>query len=1477
MSKKQKIQSPRSNRDDFSKSIWMLLGQRVGWLCSNPGCQRPTIGPRMGEPGSMNIGVAAHITAASPGFARYDPSLTSEQRKAYSNGIWLCQDHAHQIDHDENHFTVQLLNQWKLNAEARAFRQLTEGRGPAQVFSIPEEFLDDLHDALASLSLPKDEDLLSIRTRVGFAALRHIGAFEAEPRWPAHAVKLSLFTSYDDEEGFQVYNVDQLGPAIRAAQRLSVVAPPGTGKSTTLLQLARVVQSIGPVALFVPLSEWAETGSDLFTWIANRHAFAGIRPERLKFLAHHGELVWLLDGWNEVPDKARQKLIQELKGLLRDFPLLCIVMSTRRQALDVPISGPQINVAPLSQAQQAEIAKASNGQDGLRILERAQGTRGLRELISIPLYLTALLRISASGTLPQTKEELLRIFIQEHEKQPERAEVLDRVLGGNHPTYLKALAVSAHRESNTSISAASAQVAIGAVNDLLKTTYKVEVPPNPKMVLDGLVNTHVIQCEDDDAYSFQHQQLQEWYASLEVEQNIVQRADQSIKLSDRFAVECIDNRFWEEAILFACERLARKSEHGAAAVANLVCACLGIDPMLAAAIIDRSGAPVWVLVSSRVVTFAKLWHQANTIDRAVGFMIATGRHEFAEVVWPLIAGDASTIRVSALRAAGRFNLSVLGNLLDEEYKSLDEGARGTLLSEFAHNGGVDGMAMAEKLARTDVSAAVRSEVIASLLFRGAVRSAETLLHSSDETVWKLLAENGYFDAVEREDTKRRLEAYRSDFLKEKPPHVRLRYFADLADPSDQADYVRETLADPDFDFRSDGIGWVITEVAKKYPGAVASALKDRIVAGSSLPLSAAPYLDPLPTLDTGDVVDIVLSSSPSNPRTKYGAYLVGPRTIHELIERYLADRLKVLNAGKPVSETEYRHIREQADLIELTRLAPFAETLLGFQSEDDSRRVYALSDLIVRHKGNDPSVERLSNGLRNGMVRMMNGWAQSVLASTTVKKRDIAQLASAMSRYPDDSQVEPLSRMLDFDLRQLRRARDVLIDKPRDQSALQEARISHAWTFRDAFAAVGTVSAADKLKTYLRDPIFGESAAKGLQIIWYRKAPKRDSENFRTGLDLELASENRKLRQTSPDETSEYADAIFGVVEELTSTGDVKALKRAIIMASIGVRMPHGDRAAILARLVSATVPIGVKLSLLVSMVIGGIAVKANDLLGGLDQLFHEARQEPWLLGQDSDTVFRWLELFPFSDQPMALVDVLGHMPKSLRYPLWRLRDLLVSIVPISASSVELLRALGEKFPSLLRDYEWYLALLRFPTNEALRLILDISEGRLGAPSDLKAAGHRVPEMLRSKMQIDDLAPLVEVFSSMPEGPGKEFVASVLAEDTNDQTFLVLAADSTGRKAIERRFHYSIEDIAYQKTELSGEGYHFELTPRDARTVRRGLFALATSATTPDLARFAVRCLEEIDSTRDEYGEIETEPRHPDISSGVAWPFLQSA
>jgi hypothetical protein len=121
-----------AREDDFSAATKRILEERVGHVCSCPDCRAPTSGPRIEEDKSVKAGDAAHITAASPEGPRYDPSLTSAERRHYNNGIWLCVNHARIVDHDKSRYTVEELHGWKQDAEAAALKNLGKPQVPTE-------------------------------------------------------------------------------------------------------------------------------------------------------------------------------------------------------------------------------------------------------------------------------------------------------------------------------------------------------------------------------------------------------------------------------------------------------------------------------------------------------------------------------------------------------------------------------------------------------------------------------------------------------------------------------------------------------------------------------------------------------------------------------------------------------------------------------------------------------------------------------------------------------------------------------------------------------------------------------------------------------------------------------------------------------------------------------------------------------------------------------------------------------------------------------------------------------------------------------------------------------------------------------------------------------------------------------------------------------------------------------------------------
>ena len=262
----------------------------------------------------------------------------------------------------------------------------------------------------------------------------------------------------------------------------------------------------GPVPLFIPLGEWSDREGDFFDFLIRHNAFRGFVRGHFQQLAYHGRIALLLDGWNELDPAARTRATRDLKALQREFPLLPIVIGTRRYVL--PVTGPVVEIEPLSLDQQIELARALRGAEGEALLDQAWRTPGVRELVAIPLYLNALMSTVAGEAFPQTKEAVLAIFVAKHEAAPDKAEVLRRDVLGFHTDMLRGMSVEANRIGNPTLSDEHARRTISLVVKRLVAEDQLGVPIQPGTVLDALVDAHLlVRPPNSGVVSFQHQQI----------------------------------------------------------------------------------------------------------------------------------------------------------------------------------------------------------------------------------------------------------------------------------------------------------------------------------------------------------------------------------------------------------------------------------------------------------------------------------------------------------------------------------------------------------------------------------------------------------------------------------------------------------------------------------------------------------------------------------------------------------------------------------------------------------------------------------------------------------------------------------------------------------------------------------------------------------------------------------------------------------
>ena len=1458
-------------RDDFSARTIDQLAKRAGTVCSNPGCGRPTFGAAQSHDGFVNVGVASHITAAAPGGPRYDPNLTSEQRRHQSNGIWLCQTHGKAVDSDDGHFTVELLREWKRLAEGRSFSAIV---------------MDGAQGQTISPAGPEASEDASIVARLLLAAKNDLNAFKRIPGWPRHPIELGLKMTRGDSS--QAFHASALANAIVAFNEIVLIAAPGTGKTTTLLQVAEAILSRGnSVAVFIPLSEWSAQSDSLLASIARRHAFLGSGEDQLTQQARQGRLVLLLDGWNELDSASRQRARSEIQRLQREFPALGILISTRRQALDVPISGPVAEVEPLSENQQMEIARSLRGTQGEALLDHAWRTQGIRGLVSIPLYLTALLAHAEGERLPTSKEEVLRLFVTEHERDSDNAEVLRREMFGFHSELLKALAVEATRLGTTTLSDTHARAAIKREEGRLISERQINGLPQPTTLLDLLVSHHLLirSGGNSGGLSFQHQQFQEWYGSFEVEEVMRKAAagDNDSKLNLRLGP--LNTRAWEESVLFACERASRADESGSRAVGAAILETIGIDPMLAAEMIYRSAASVWEMVRDQVVEFAERWHESGTVDRAVQFMITTGKPDFASKIWPLIANENNQIYLAAFRAAHRFRPSVLGTDIEQRVALLPEKERAAIASQIAFESGIEGIETAAGIAIRDDSSKVKIAVIEALDFRRADRFTVGVLRSGSDEVWSAVAQHGYVVATDDAEIAERLVRERNRFIKsEIDPLRKLNAIIEAGRRGEGVgDAAAALIGSPDFPALDQHTGWAISEAYKVFPSEVKAALLGRLQAGLAIPTPAEDLLRTEDIeIDDGPVVAFTLDEDPPASIVPGSLGVLGSQTVGRLIDKLIAIKGSASNIGVPDGKATH----DLRDWIAATQPSSFVKAILKRAPTTVPSEIALLADLVSRHgKRQEGELLQLPSDLQADLTGAFIRWGEELLASSALDRSVLAEVAKAISRVSQPELGTVLGRMLAADLALWRDARQKMKSAFERREAVDmvvrsSAQMGYSPQYRRAFANTGGKEVVGLMKSYLPHlgfDGFGVDAAHVLRDLWEKEYNPPDPRRLVFGKDFSQVGARRAERAsaTGSPATSPYADAIFAVVDDLMKPGSSDEEHRhALQLAIVALRMPHGDRTPTLDSLLQLKQSLREQKALLSDLVLSGEIVRADIVLDGLRALVAELKTKRWFdFKQDWWEVESWLELLPFSDRPMSTLDGLDLIDPTWRQP-WRLRSVLSALSYAPSSEAEdVLKELPRRDTAFLNDHDWLGALeRRSPVTAARSLLGFISDGTLSTV-EVRDRWWLTRKLGRAILEDADFrADVYRQYDAASDGLASELLEGAIAEGADETGVLILVQNHARRgKPYSGSIEAAIRHAVVGERPSQDWTGASELFAIAVPSLRKKLFGMI-QGDTPE-SQLAWRCLTRIDELRDEYGPVESEPRHPDIESGRPWPI----
>ena len=1378
--------------------------------------------------------------------------MTPEERKSASNGIWLCQNHAKLVDTKDPMFTVDLLREWKAQAQKDSWHRV-------RYKDVPDG------DRVQQWA----EDDLTARLRAATAA--DLDNFRRSDTWPATAISRTLRVDGLDEP----LNTSRVAKALSTLDDLIIVAEPGMGKTTTLFQIAEVVLENGCGSpIIVPLGDWSANDSSLLESISKRASFRDISEGEFHTVAATPGVLLLLDGWNELDSASRRRAEVELRRLEMELPHLSLLVATRKQALDVPIDGTRVTLQPLSDTEQLEIARALRGEAGERLVDEAWRTAGLRELVPIPLYLTALLDLPEGRPFPTTKEEVLRQFVAVHEEDYQKAEALGQVTHGEHQRYLASIGAIATHAANTIVVEATARSTISDTGEALVAEGQIAAKSEPHEVLEAFVRHHVLIHVDEPAgYSFQHQQFQEWYASHFVEQ-LMRESVCNDRSRDTLKVDVLDQRAWEEPILFACERLARGDEAQQEACGAAILTAFCVDPILTAEMIDRSTDAVWQRVGPSVLDFVERWHAPGKVDRAVCFMITSGREEFLEYIWPLITHEDDQIHLTALRAGRRFRPSLLGNQGADRIATLPPELRQHVLGEIADNSGMDGLDLVATVARADPVAEVKASVVEALAFRRADRHVVDVLQDAADDIFDRLVPGGLIDHVVEASVKARLAAARERRrMQGIPAHERI--FSLLHEPGgdDKEAELATAIAEIDIKDRNDGVAGLIHKAKKQFPRAVAEGVLQRVREGRVLPLQATELMAGMDlALEEEALLEISLAEDHRDYRADVTASVLGPQAVGRLIDRMLelAERVRDKN-GKhdEVAGNRHRAIQGRVGFAQTDYVLAAIATR---EKQANNQRLSEFADLICRHQdGPHRQGQPFAAAAQAKIVEFVGNWGIRLLASPDTTRAQLASIAALASHAPSAQLLPILERLLGEELRRWRAFREqARADVYREGDAKNEASMSWTNWYQGAFLAIRCPETRTLMEKYLLDKEFGQPAASVLTEQWRAANEPSDDRLWGNSPDLSRIAEKRAARNDQPDASSEEADAIFWAVERLVvEDGTDEAKKHAVALAVVAAALPHGERDGLVNELLQMA-DREPRRALLTNLALSGEMVDVELVKQGINKLLEAVETHPWILGEGYE-LREWLILLPLTNRPSEAIDIVCALPRDHRV-LRALEAMVEALTHIPGDEAEdVLFQIAENEPHLYARRAWRDAVCYRGTHSAAARLVELTAQGVLDRDDNGDRGDMSRRFANLMDQHPDLRRFVyEVLEREPPPPGLPVLAEAVAENPDADDLVLLVQLAIKHKRIFASWMTIERAVTEQVPSETWKGsYH--VVPIPAVDLRQKLMAMTTDGGPNDTA---ARYLIKIDKIRNTYGAPESEPRHPDIASGKAWPIL---
>jgi len=1368
-----------------------------------------------------------------------------------------------------------------------------------------------------------EEDAVELIERVRDAISEVIATWLAKPR-QVERPQIALQAIKLEQEGRETREILDLGSIqalLKEGRRVVLEAPAGRGKTTTLVQLAKQNRAVGGLAFLIDLPAWAKSELDILEFIARMQPFRSRRIDagNLAKLYQIEHFSFLLNGWNEISEIHSEAAVVALRQLERSFPAAGIIVATRTHHIRPPLPGSfRAKLLPLTMAQRTEylIQSLGNRADELRL--KLDTNPVLDDLTRTPLILSEVTTIfQTGGVIPTTKMGVLGAVMRLLEQSDEhRSHLQSAPLTGHAPYYLGEIAIQMTARGETIILDGGARATANSVSVRLRGAGQIATVPEPASVLNTLCAHHVLERLDypSDAFRFEHQQFQEFYAAMLLKRvlwDLIDRDDQDRNRA--FAKQYVNEPAWEEPLCMIAEEIGVRSVEVTdepdvvRAGKLLVEVALSVDPIFAAELSRLCGKLVWKEIRTSVGERLRSWYgiaDKNHRQCALAGILASGSDDFIDIILPLLTSNDQQVRLSTYRAGTEFHPSSLGTEWQNVVKRWKEEARIDFVLELTHNRWIP--EIVEDFALADPSPRVRAEAVQALSWVGSDRDIVRLLEAFDEgsfegTVQKLAVEN-----IPPLARPRALAAYKKLLLKAADATSRLRLLlcaAELGDtcvPEKMKDELTQLQSGKMSNLNEFVIKPALDIVRKTDPQWVSHWVAGRILDGSlwreswinlvtSIPEDLKEKLlerigaEDLQHTHTSKIIAVLAATAdPSFAETVFSKLVAIRRSISDshdqanqakwAIARQLEDLLRALPPNLAVAGLSHRFAKE-FDAVEFTSMIEVFNTV----GRDDSD---------LRNQLEDDLRQKLRTYLKNGVP--------FILSQDDFFGSMKANLASVLAGIGQRDDMNDLVQLIRGDIERVRRGRAARARGERTPMA-DGAPTSYAnWHVR-AVAALDSGSAELVLLDLLREPEYESEAASAL----VRLATTRNIEEpfGYKSKDYRVVWEARAGRRPSgfdEERRQRYAIAIKQRIstlldESATSTQPAMYYYRLKELAKLLAALDSHDSAELVLHVMALPGKWDGwrRVEALEILLFSGVKLPTEATLNVLNPTIEHVRAQG--LYNDNQNVWllkRCLCLLPFVDVPSIGIDRIRQVISETRFPPHELREIVAALGGSRCDeALVFLRQLAGADGSGLKEMgeEWIEAIAALGDPESKRILLSFVDPEAeGFPvvvsfdrNDGEFLASRIVELAQAETGIKQR--ILRLCDMQLSPPKRLLLSKVVARlGTLDAILARLnLIDDSATTSVPYDLWEAIETVFLERRPYGKTGNIYTLVPRSSNEIRAKLFEMALKDDRRKQSAFAL--LGQIEVWRLEHGRPNAEPRHPAFDSGELWPPIKAA